>query len=416
MKKIYSTLLAVFAITMSTNAQSPAVKYDFAGNCGDSSSSNNHGTPTNLTYTNDIAGIPNNAAAFNGTSSYVTIPNFVGTTMGSPFHNVGISIWFKTNSNQKPSGIAYAGLQSVGTYPSNFTPFLWIDSAGFLCSYFYAGSFTPVQKSTDTVNDNKWHHAVFYYYQVPPTAVLQKLYVDGKEVASYYGIKTGTPSYANIYLGACNPRNLNGMPDAWMYFNGTMDNFRAYITPNGPFTDSFLHCSDFLITAHPQNQTKTLGSSVTLSVSHTMFLNDTIYTYLWKKNGIAIAGATDSVLTIASLTAADTGSYTCEIKNNYNLTLASNPAQLSISSSGITNTANDNSFRVYPNPATAILNISITNRKINQVLIYSIEGKMISSINAADINAIDISTLVKGTYILKILAGNEVFVNRFTKE
>jgi hypothetical protein len=415
MKKVYTTLLALCTLAIGANAQSLAVKYDFSGNCGDSSNGNKHGSPTNITYTNDIAGVANIAVAFNGTSSYITIPNFVGTTVGSPFHNVAVSVWFKTNSKQKPSGIAYAGLESIGNYPSNFTPLMWIDSAGYLCSYFYAGSFTPVQKSTDTVNDNKWHHAIFYYYQMPPTTVLQKLYLDGKEVASYYGIKTGTPSYTNIYMGACNPRNLNGMPDAWMYFNGTMDNFRAYITPNGPFTDSFLHCSDFLITGHPQSQAKTLGSSASLSVSHTMFLNDTIYTYQWKKNGVVISGATDSILNIASVAATDTGDYVCEVKNNYNLTLTSNAAKLSLST-GISKVAKANEISTYPNPAYATINLSATGKIINAAYIYSIDGKLVKHIQQSGINTIDISSLTQGIYVLKLSCSGETFISRFTKQ
>lgn len=39
--------------------------------------------------------------------------------------------------------------------------------------------------------------------------------------------------------------------------------------------------------------------------------------YQWKRNGVAIAGATKGTLVIARSNADDTGAYTCEVKNKY---------------------------------------------------------------------------------------------------
>jgi|GEM_PF-3552778 len=418
MKRIFTPFLIGLGLmaTLNVSAQTLTVKYNFSGNLGDSSGGSNHGTNNGIIYTNDIAGIPNSAASFNGTSSYVTLPNFIGSGTGAPLHNVAISVWFKTNGRQKPAGIAYGGAQAIGGSPVNYTPFMWIDSAGHLSSYFYAGQTWALTTGTDTVNDDKWHHAVFFYFMVPPTSEKQFLVVDGKLRDYYIGTKTGTPSYTNIYLGACNPRNIMGMPDAWTYFNGTMDNFNAYFMPNGPMSDSMLHCLDFLITAHPQNQTKSLGSSVTLSVSHTMFENDTVYTYVWKKNGTVVPGATDSVLTIASLSAADTGSYVCEATNNYHLTLTSNAGKVALVPTGINGLQIADAVNVYPSPAANTLNVSVANKVINEVAIYSIDGKLVKHIQQAGINTIDVSSLIPGAYSLKLSCGEEVFTSRFSKQ
>ncbi|MCW3110652.1 MAG: C-terminal target protein [Segetibacter sp.] len=75
----------------------------------------------------------------------------------------------------------------------------------------------------------------------------------------------------------------------------------------------------------PSTQTIVTGNTVTLSVSAT---NAT--SFQWEKNGVNIAGATDSVYTINPLTTADSGSYTVNAINSANscATVLSNPAAI----------------------------------------------------------------------------------------
>ncbi|MEZ0006327.1 hypothetical protein ABH942_001697 [Flavobacterium sp. 28YEA47A] len=56
---------------------------------------------------------------------------------------------------------------------------------------------------------------------------------------------------------------------------------------------------------------------------------------------------------------------------------------------------------VYPNPVSAILNISsISGKSVGEIFIFSSEGKMVLNQEVIN-NQIDLSRLAQGTYILK---------------
>jgi len=65
---------------------------------------------------------------------------------------------------------------------------------------------------------------------------------------------------------------------------------------------------------------------------------------------------------------------------------------------------------IYPNPVRNILYIN-TEHPVQQVLVFDTTGK---TINAQMINnTIDVSTLAKGIYTLKITIGDGVFYEKF---
>ncbi|HNQ90579.1 MAG TPA: SUMF1/EgtB/PvdO family nonheme iron enzyme [Verrucomicrobiota bacterium] len=68
------------------------------------------------------------------------------------------------------------------------------------------------------------------------------------------------------------------------------------------------------ITEHPAALTADLGTSVTFRVSAT---GTSPLAYQWRKDGVAIAGATGSTFTIGSVTAADAALYSVAVSNAY---------------------------------------------------------------------------------------------------
>ena len=82
-----------------------------------------------------------------------------------------------------------------------------------------------------------------------------------------------------------------------------------------------------VIIQQPNNQEGCEGSSASFSVSAT---GSGSLTYQWFKNGIAINGADENVLTIAATTINDEGSYNCEVTNG-NETITSESALLEVS-------------------------------------------------------------------------------------
>ena len=78
------------------------------------------------------------------------------------------------------------------------------------------------------------------------------------------------------------------------------------------------------ITTQPASQTVTAGASVTLTVVATGNPN-----YQWKKNGLALIGATNASLAIASAQTSDSGSYTVDVTNSA-ATITSDTAILTV--------------------------------------------------------------------------------------
>ncbi|MGL2965502.1 T9SS type A sorting domain-containing protein [Flavobacterium sp. XGLA_31] len=139
---------------------------------------------------------------------------------------------------------------------------------------------------------------------------------------------------------------------------------------------------------------------------------------------------------------------TCNIKNGINTTLSFNlcpnlqcitadnseisTIQNNIITNGYTNCSvssncslqNDDfernyTFRLYPNPAVNILNIEAnSSTKIKSIIIYNVLGQVVNTINNAEnISSIDISNLIKGTYLIKLIrtdTGNSKM--KFVKE
>jgi hypothetical protein len=104
----------------------------------------------------------------------------------------------------------------------------------------------------------------------------------------------------------------------------------ATVSGDGAMLITFLRtppiaCTAPSITAPPEGATKMVGEKVTFSVTAA----GTGVTYQWKKNGMAIAGATASTYTIASVKTVDAGDYTVVV-SACNASVTSDPAKLTV--------------------------------------------------------------------------------------
>uniref|UniRef100_A0A1X7UJA3 Uncharacterized protein n=1 Tax=Amphimedon queenslandica TaxID=400682 RepID=A0A1X7UJA3_AMPQE len=110
-------------------------------------------------------------------------------------------------------------------------------------------------------------------------------------------------------------------------------------------------------------QTVSSGSSVTINVTVGGTPDD--FTYQWFRNGILIAGETDSTLTIPSISTTDIGIYTCTPNNsrgstNSSSTIISVTSSLSINGVGMQNISNfappvSSGYTISPNNSRIIL-------------------------------------------------------------
>ena len=161
------------------------------------------------------------AAAFNGTSSWVQVPD-----VQSGHTEASAEMWFKTTHGG--AILMNSQTSAIGTTPSSTTPELWIGSDGILHGGFYTTAHSVQLATTGTVTDGKWHHVL-----LSATGTSQTLYLDGTQAAT----KTGTTALTNgtrtvTYLGS----GTTGSGWAGLtypsiaYFNGSLAEAATYRT------------------------------------------------------------------------------------------------------------------------------------------------------------------------------------------
>lgn len=130
-------------------------------------------------------------------------------------------------------------------------------------------------------------------------------------------------------------------------------------------------------------------------------------TYQWYLNGIAIANATDSILTISQA-----GTYMVEVTNIWGC-MASDVINVTNTSINVINDLASVSF--YPNPVDEILTINNASSKEITASIFEVSGKLISTQKISiGKNNITTSHLSKGMYILE-LKGDGVSRSKLVK-
>ena len=162
----------------------------------------------NATYNNvtlgqggPLAGGSATAAGFNGSSSYVQLPDLgMGTSSSQT-----ISLWFKTSTASAGVLFSYSNQPISGTDPNayTYTPALYVGSDGKLNGLFWESSSQAVPITTTvSVADSKWHHVV-----LSGGWTSQVMWLDGKQVGTTSGMgtigKVPQPTwFTQTYLGA----------------------------------------------------------------------------------------------------------------------------------------------------------------------------------------------------------------------
>ncbi|MGW3983876.1 LamG-like jellyroll fold domain-containing protein [Streptomyces mirabilis] len=188
----------------------------------------------NATYSNvtlgqagPLAGSTSTAAGFNGTSSYVQLPDLgLGNSSSQT-----ISLWFKTA--KATAGVLFSSsdmpVQATATV-GDFTPSLYVGTDGKLNGLFWYGTTTTPITTSASVADNKWHHVV-----LSGSWTKQTMWLDGSQVGTSAGYGTFgftgnmpwlfTHAYLGTgYLGSTWPDqpHPNSSTIYGTYFNGSI--------------------------------------------------------------------------------------------------------------------------------------------------------------------------------------------------
>ncbi|MCY0939522.1 LamG-like jellyroll fold domain-containing protein [Streptomyces sp. H34-S4] len=172
-----------------------------------------------LASTGVLTGTDNKAATFDGTSSYVEIPE---ATLASS-KVLTAELWFKTTKPGVLVGFQNARLGDGA--PTMWSPSLLVDSAGKLRGGFeLAGEWKDPLSSTALVTDGSWHHAA-----LTSTGTSETLYLDGQSVSSRTGtVEHNGKTFAYIGAGYSNSAWDGNPVSAVRYFSGSMDEAAVY--------------------------------------------------------------------------------------------------------------------------------------------------------------------------------------------
>lgn len=205
-----------------------ALHYNFNSQVTDISGNNNHPVFNNTSFTADRFGNANSAVHFNGTSSYIQVPNNPSLNFKN---TITLSAWVR------PTGFYYdichaSSILNKGTadyFPGNYS--LRFDDAlqteGKGCSgdrlkdslhMNFRATGTPLKPYGPFIEKNKWYHVVYTNNGSSAT-----LYVDC-EIKYTVPFKESFTNKDDLFLGKTNDEFFP------FWFNGDLDDVRIYGT------------------------------------------------------------------------------------------------------------------------------------------------------------------------------------------
>jgi hypothetical protein len=188
--------------------------YPFDGNANDASENGHNGSSFGgVSY---VPGVVGQAAYFNGTSTYITVPNSPEFEPGTG--PMSVAVWMKIPSDWNSWVTAW-----ISVADPNY-PYTWISlhaispNAGFQLKSGTSPSQT--QLNGPAVNDGKWHHLA----GVRMNQTTIRLYFDGVLVG-----ELSNPSLGNVNTFSTNPIYIGWNPayDA-IHTKGAFDDLRIY--------------------------------------------------------------------------------------------------------------------------------------------------------------------------------------------
>lgn len=186
--------------------------YPFEGNASDVSGNGNNGSPNGtMALATDRFGHAGGAYEFNGTNSYITVPN--SASLSSPTTALTQAAWFMLyGDSHVGSGFCPVTMKSA-TSENAFMYRFWVRNNSFGTAFNDWGTdrWTP-----RTFPLNEWHFAATVF-----DGASLKFYVDGVKVDSVGFVATMTADTRPLVIGADTPgilEVLNGrLDELWLY-------------------------------------------------------------------------------------------------------------------------------------------------------------------------------------------------------
>ncbi|MGW2519327.1 LamG-like jellyroll fold domain-containing protein [Streptomyces sp. NPDC001617] len=178
-----------------------------------------------LGQTGPLAGTPATAGSFNGTSSYMALPD----NLPANSTNLAVGMWFRT-TQAGGTLFSYQSGKPGTSVSSGYVPSIYVGTDGKLRAEFWNGHAAPMA-SPSVVNDGTWHYVVLSGARTDQT-----LFLDGAKVATLTGstISFGAWPYTTVGAGELAgswPSVPSGNALGW--FNGQIEDVSFLQHPLG---------------------------------------------------------------------------------------------------------------------------------------------------------------------------------------
>ena len=352
------------------------------------------------TFVNNRDLVPNKALQFANNRSNVTIP-------GLPTNGAvrTISIWAKFDSYLSPN---YNFIYGYG-FNSNRLAYgvaIYKDASAnhTIRNYFFG---TDLEGTPNPFDFFAWHHYVTTY-----DGTTAKLYVDGNLINST-AVNLGTNGN-NFFIGgnSYGESNFTGAVDDLLIYNKVFTDVEVaalYLSTVGTLPVTLIS-----YTAKAQNNSAVLNWKTASEVNNSHFViakstDGTNFSKLAQVNAKSANGADYSY----------TDNNTASGTNYYRLTqvdLDGKTTNLGVKAVNMSLETDD--VKVYPNPATDVVNISFEAGIYAKATLLDINGKVINTVSIVKVQntaTIDLSRVAPGTYLVQLTGANSKTVRKVIK-
>ncbi|MDB6023703.1 MAG: hypothetical protein JWQ04_3560 [Pedosphaera sp.] len=278
--------------------------YPFNGNANDAVGTNN-GIVFGATLSSDRFGNTNQAYYFDGTTNYVQLPASAAVFGSQDFT---ISMWFNPLTYPDPTIPLQAACFLISKGQNNFelsTGSLTSATGMDFLPRFASGNQWNTPASTYLTNI--WQHVVAIYQ---PSTMGVEVFLNGISLAL-----TG-PTNTPVGSDNSTPATLGLRTDGTLAFNGFLDEVRIYnraLSTNDVQQLYAFESGQTIIVQQPQSLMVFAGAAASFSVQAA---GAGTLGYQWYYSNAPVANATNPVLTLPSVQAADAGAYYVMVSNN----------------------------------------------------------------------------------------------------
>lgn len=309
---------AVLTVSIPTLADGMLLHYPFDGNALDTSGNGHNASIAGAVLTADRFGSNNFAYSFNGTSSYMVVPDSTkALTFDARSNRYTVSAWVKLADTTRWQDLLI-DRGSLGNGHSAYR-LVFHPTYGFI-AFCWDGTYNIEVASQTYPKSNQWYNVAM----VVNSRVVQ-LFVNGKQEAapgepgSVLTMPVGFGSTTNNETS----RNIGRFAGTFYgnYLKGALDDIRIYGRALSSNDLQQLYVAPPAIITQPSSRTNTAGTTATFSAAA---MGTQPLGYQWRFNGNTIVGATSATLILPNVQLTNAGNYSVVVTNGVGVTISSN--------------------------------------------------------------------------------------------